>query len=150
MELTKKEMRNHFGIPEDMFIIGFVFRNQLRKSVPNLLEGYSIWKKNNPDKKSGLLLHTFFGEGWNIPKLANEYGIDQKEILTTYICKSCNNYIVTSFSGHQIDCPFCGGRPQAEALSTIGLYWYECDTCGASSGSADDWQEAKDNWNQRT
>ena len=49
-----------------------------------------------------------------------------------------------------LDCPFCGGRPQAEALSTIGLYWYECDTCGASSGSADDWQEAKDNWNKRT
>ncbi len=126
---TKKEMRKHFGIPEDMFIIGFVFRNQLRKSVPNLLEGYSIWKKNNPDKNSGLLLHTFFGEGWNIPKLANEYGIDQKEILTTYICKSCNNYIVTSFSGHQVDCPFCGDK---KGMSTTNVNlgvseWQLCD-----------------------
>ena len=44
----KELMRNFFGIPLDSFIIGFVFRNQLRKSVPNLLEGFKKFKKNNP------------------------------------------------------------------------------------------------------
>ena len=45
--------------------------------------------------------------------------------------------------------PFCGNDPQAVALETIGLYWYECDSCGASSGSAEDWVEARRLWNDR-
>jgi len=49
-----------------------------------------------------------------------------------------------------LDCPFCGGRPQSEALLTIQMYWYECADCGASSASGDDLQEAQDKWNQRT
>jgi hypothetical protein len=36
---AKKNLRNKFGLSNN-FIIGFVFRNQLRKSVPNLLDGY--------------------------------------------------------------------------------------------------------------
>ena len=48
-----------------------------------------------------------------------------------------------------LPCPFCGGHPQAEAMETIGLYWYECDDCGGASGSADDWVEARKKWNER-
>ena len=33
----REELRKKFNIPLDAFIVGFVFRNQLRKSVPNLL-----------------------------------------------------------------------------------------------------------------
>ena len=46
-------------------------------------------------------------------------------------------------------CPFCGQSPQAEAMDTIGIYWYECEGCGASSGSAQDWTQAKRLWNER-
>ena len=46
-----------------------------------------------------------------------------------------------------LGCPFCGGEPMAEALG--GMYWYECEDCTASSGHANDWEQAKKNWNMR-
>ena len=33
-------LRQRFGIPQNSYIIGYVFRNQLRKTVPNLLDGF--------------------------------------------------------------------------------------------------------------
>ena len=54
------KLRQKNDIEEDAFIVGFVFRNQLRKSVPNLLEGYAKWKaKYKPNKKTYLLFHTY-------------------------------------------------------------------------------------------
>jgi glycosyltransferase involved in cell wall biosynthesis len=103
----KKALRVKNDIPEDAFVIGFVFRNQLRKSVPNLLEGYKLWKKKNPNTKSRLLLHTHFGEGWNIHRLADEHGIDKKEIITTHICRACKSYEVKPFDGQDKDCGVC-------------------------------------------
>lgn len=100
-------LRNLQGIPNDTFIVGFVFRNQLRKSVPNLLEGFKELKKKNPKLKTKLLLHTHYGEGWNIPKLAREYDLQDEDILTTYICKACNKYAIQQFHGQELDCPFC-------------------------------------------
>jgi len=114
------ELRSKFNIDKNKFIVGFVFRNQLRKSVPNLLEGYSIWKKENNIKNSGLLLHTHFGEGWNIMKLAKEYDIDPKEIFTTYICKACGNYEVKNFNGQDLDCGFCGNK-KSQITTNVGL-----------------------------
>ena len=55
-------------IPMDAYVVGFVFRNQLRKSVPNLLEGFSIFKNRTKGKNSKLLLHTSLEEGWDIFK----------------------------------------------------------------------------------
>ena len=60
----------------DEFIIGFVFRNQLRKSVPNLLDGFVEFKNSNPQSKAKLLLHTHWSEGWDIPRLLREKNID--------------------------------------------------------------------------
>ena len=101
-------LRAQNNIPRDAFIVGFVFRNQLRKSVPNLLEGYQIFKKNHPEiKNPRLLLHTHWAEGWNIHKLAGEYGISQTEILTTYVCRECGRYEVKPFTGHDLKCKFC-------------------------------------------
>jgi glycosyltransferase involved in cell wall biosynthesis len=107
-EHARKELRNKFSIPLDAFVVGFVFRNQLRKSVPNLLEGYRDFKKQNPTVNARLLLHTHFGEGWKIPKLCKEYGIDEKEVLTTYVCKNCLGHSVENFSGQDIRCSSCG------------------------------------------
>lgn len=112
----KSNLRNKFNIDKDKFLVGFVFRNQLRKSVPNLLEGYAIWKKQNNIKNSGLLLHTHFSEGWNILKLAQEYNIDPREIYTTYICRACGEYEVKNFVGQDLDCKYC--RSQKSQITT--------------------------------
>ena len=117
----RQELRSKFSIPQDAFITGFVFRNQLSKSVPSLLEGYALWKKSNPSiKNTYLLLHTHWGEGWNIHKLALELGVDTKEILTTYICKNCNNYEVKNFTGQDLDCNFCGAK-KSQITTNVGL-----------------------------
>ena len=106
----RKDIRNKFNIPLDAYVVGFVFRNQLRKSVPNLLEGYRDFKKQNPAVKTRLILHTHFSEGWKIPKLCDEYEIDKEEVLTTYVCKSCLNHSIESFKGQEVKCLSCGAE----------------------------------------
>ena len=44
----RKALRKSNNINEEDFIIGFVFRNQLRKSVPNLLQGFKKVQRNQP------------------------------------------------------------------------------------------------------
>ena len=105
----KKKLRKRHNIEEDAFVIGFVFRNQLRKSVPNLLEGYAKWKEQEkPKKKTYLLFHTYWKEGWNIHKLAKEYNIDVSEILTTHVCRKCGEYEVKPYEKEEVKCPYCG------------------------------------------
>lgn len=117
----RNNLRSKFNIPLDAFIIGFVFRNQLRKSVPNLLEGYALWKRSNPKiKNTFLLLHTHWSEGWNIYKLADELGVPKEEIITTYICKECGNYEIKQFTGQDIDCPICGSK-KSQTTTNVGL-----------------------------
>ena len=117
----REELRKKHNIPLDSFIIGFVFRNQLRKSVPNLLEGYALWKRQNPQiKNTYLLLHTHWSEGWNIHKLAKEYGIDLREILTTYICKNCHEYEIKPFQGQDLNCKFCKSE-KSQITTSVGL-----------------------------
>ena len=53
----RQELRARFNLNQDDFIIGFVFRNQLRKSLPNLLDGFNNFIKSNPESKAKLLLH---------------------------------------------------------------------------------------------
>jgi len=105
-EEKRKFIRQKNNIPLDSFIVGFVFRNQLRKSVPNLLEGFQKFKKKYPSAK--LLLHTSWAEGWNINKLAKEYKVDPKDIYTTLVCKSCSSYTVKNFEKQEEDCQICG------------------------------------------
>ncbi|MAF25104.1 hypothetical protein CL634_05965 [bacterium] len=119
--LTRSNNRKKFGIAEDAFIVGFVFRNQLRKSVPNLLEGYKKFLDDNPElskRGSKLLLHTNFSEGWNIHRLANEAGVDKQDILTTYCCFDCGSYGIHTFEGQQQKCPYCN---KEKSYSTTGI-----------------------------
>ena len=105
-ENKRLELKKKFKV-DDNFVVGFVFRNQLRKSVPNLLEGFKKFQDSMPDAKAKLLLHTNFAEGWKITSLAKEYKIDSLNILTTYICKDCLEYEVKPFSEQEQDCPYC-------------------------------------------
>ena len=117
----RKQLRIDNDIDPDAFIIGFVFRNQLRKSVPNLLEGYAKWKKEaKPKKKTYLLLHTFWKEGWNIHSLAKEYGIPKEEILTTYVCKKCSSYEVKTYTGEDQNCKHCGSE-KSQVTTSVGF-----------------------------
>ena len=104
----RNKLRREFDIDKDTFVIGFVFRNQLRKSVPNLIKGYKDFKKENPTVKTKLLLHTHFGEGWDVHRLCDEHQVDKDDIITTHICRSCMKYEVKSFYGQDVKCKYCG------------------------------------------
>lgn len=118
----RKDLRFHNDIDEKDFVVGFVFRNQLRKSVPNLLQGYQLFKKYNPSVKSKLLLHTCWSEGWDIPKLMEEHGVKKEEVLTTYVCKHCKRYKIKFFDGQEKDCPHCKAKNQLVTTHpTIGV-----------------------------
>lgn len=113
----RKNLRERYGL-SDEFIIGFVFRNQLRKSVPNLLEGFKIFKSKNPDSNAKLLLHTHWLEGWDINKLISEKGIDKLDILTTYVCSNCGSYHISPYQGQKKDCPNCGSKETVNTTNT--------------------------------
>lgn len=119
----RRELRAKQKINKNKFIIGYVFRNQLRKSVPNLFEGYSLWKKQTNYPDSALLLHTSFKEGWDIPKLAGEYSIPLEEILTTFICRNCLNYQVRSIevSNGQVEDMDCASCNAEKSCITTGV-----------------------------
>jgi glycosyltransferase involved in cell wall biosynthesis len=104
----RDNLRKFHNISKDDFIVGFVFRNQLRKSVPNLLDGFKIFKEKVSNAK--LLLHTHWSEGWDIPRLIEEKGIDARDILTTYFCSRCESYKVHPFIGQGKKCPSCGSE----------------------------------------
>lgn len=134
-EEKRLELRNRFGIPKDAFVIGFVFRNQLRKSVVNLLQGFKKFCQENPESNAYLLLHTHWNEpnGWNIPQRIKEVGVDPSRVLTTYICRNCLQYEVKPFQipkehwgskildpryGENQDCRFCGAKKAQVTTST--------------------------------
>jgi len=106
----KAQLRQHHGIPQNAYIIGFVFRNQLRKSVPNLLDGFSQFLRQEPRANARLLLHTHWGEGWDIPRLLQEKNIDPSLVLTTYFCNKCSSYEIRPFSGQGLQCRACGNK----------------------------------------
>ena len=106
----RENLRQYHGITQNSYIIGFVFRNQLRKSVPNLLDGFSMFLKQEPQVNARLLLHTHWGEGWDIPRLLEEKKIDPNLILTTYFCNKCGAYEVRPFSGQGQKCKACGNQ----------------------------------------
>ena len=113
----REALRQKQNIKPDEFIIGFVFRNQLRKSVPNLLEGYKLFIEKNPDSKAKLLFHTSWHEGWDIPRLLKEKGISSDSILTTYFCHACREFEIRKFKNHKENCRFCGGEKTQETSS---------------------------------
>jgi len=100
------EIKSRFGLPQDSFIIGFVFRNQLRKLINTQIEAYSLFKKHNPEiKNTFLYTHTHYGEGWDIHRLCQQYGVDPREVLCTYICKETKQYFIAPFHGQDLENP---------------------------------------------
>lgn len=117
----KNVLRDKFSIDRDCFIFGFVFRNQLRKTVGDLIHAFKIFKENHPLSKPKLLLHTNWREGWDIIRLCNDYKVPLEDVLTTYICPLCRNYTVKSFSGHFISCNNCGCDKMQTTSTSLGV-----------------------------
>ena len=111
----RKALRDYHGIGDD-FIIGFVFRNQLRKSVPNLIDGFKLFKKKHP--KSKLLLHTHWSEGWDINRILEEKSIPYSDVLTTYVCSKCGAYHVRPYNGQEQNCNVCGSQKTLNTTNT--------------------------------
>lgn len=115
---NKKALKQKFGL-QNNFVIGFVFRNQLRKSVPNLLDGFLEFKKKHSESKPKLLLHTHWGEGWDIPRLMREKNIDASDVYTTYFCKACKNYEIKPFQGQDLGCRACGTQKSVSTTNIV-------------------------------
>jgi hypothetical protein len=75
-----------------------------------------MFKKDCP--KAKLLLHTHWAEGWDIPRLIEEKGLNKEDILTTYFCKACGEYEVRPFTGQEQNCRFCGTE---KSLNTTNI-----------------------------
>lgn len=115
----KRAIRKQNGISDDTFIIGFVFRSQIRKEIKPLLEGFAQFKKLYPDKKVKLLLHTNFTEGWDIPRFLEELDIPLTDILTTYYCRNCGEYEIKTPLGSNQPCKHCGEK---ESQNYCGIH----------------------------
>jgi len=105
----RSSLRKKFGL-EDAFVFLKLGRSQLRKHYPNLLDGFKIFKSRNPSVKAKLLFHTHWGEGWNLPQLIKDKGIDPNDVLTTYYCRACREWEIRPFFGLNQDCPHCHSK----------------------------------------
>jgi glycosyltransferase involved in cell wall biosynthesis len=115
----RAELKKKHNLPTDSFGVLFMFRNQLRKLVDKLIEGYALFKKENPEIKNTYLhLHTCAREGWRIPDLAKEYNVPLSEIYFTYICRATKEYFVLPYSGEEIDNPKNGIK---KSLITVDI-----------------------------
>lgn len=86
------------------------FRNQTRKSIPNILDGFKLFKERNPSTDLRLIFVTSLQEGWDIPRLLVERGLSLQDVYFAYYCRQCKNWEIRPFSGHDQDCPICGSK----------------------------------------
>lgn len=120
-EEDRRNLRVSNNIDPNSYIIGFVFRNQLRKSVPNILEGFKMFINQEPNSNAKLLLHTHWAEGWDIPRILEEKKINPNLVLTTYFCNDCGSYEVRPFSGQGQQCRSCGSKNLNTTNTTHGV-----------------------------
>lgn len=107
------DLRRRFGIGDNTVVFLFVGRNQLRKQFVQCLEAFGQFKREQPHADVKLWFHTSFserGQGWDIPKMAAYYDVKMEDILSTYVCKTCGQWLVNGYKGEDLDCPYCGAK----------------------------------------
>ena len=116
------EILSKNNLPQDSFIIGFVFRNQLRKLINTQIEAYAQFKRVNPEVKNTFLYtHTHYGEGWDINRLCEQYGVNKHEVLCTYICKETKQYFIAPFQGQDIENPITKNKTLITTNVALGV-----------------------------
>ena len=111
--VDKKEVRKRVGLPEDIFIIGTVMRNQVRKLYPDLMQAFAQLLETAPvdiANKSYLYLHCAYPDvGWDIPRLLKEHGIAHRTYFT-YYCLDCKEIYPSFFQDGKAPCRLCGAH----------------------------------------
>lgn len=108
-DMEKKNIiRRANGMPEDIYILGTVMRNQPRKLFPELFKLFKKFITDTGRKDVYLYCHTAFPDvGWNIPELIMDSEIGSR-LLFTYKCVNCNNISVSHFADSVQFCNNCG------------------------------------------
>lgn len=117
----RANLRKRFNLDDNTTVFLFVGRNQLRKQFVHCIEAFGQFKRENPTAKVKLWFHTSYsekGQGWDIPKMAAYYGVNMEDILATYICKKCGNWIVHPYVGEDVNCPICKAE---KSLITVNI-----------------------------
>lgn len=125
---NKVQLREHFGIPNDAFVLMTVMRNQPRKLFPHLIRLFVKYLakcvedgKIDLAKKSYMYFHTSMPDrGWDIPKYLLDNGIAHK-VYFTYICKHCRQYFSSLFTGELTSCNHCHQVSAVMTNTTDGL-----------------------------
>lgn len=83
--IDKMKARKIFGFKKKHTIFGYVGTNSRRKEIPRLMEAFANEFKKNKDVK--LWLHTvrWDDRGWNLPYLAEFFGIKKQVFFTPYL-----------------------------------------------------------------
>lgn len=109
----KTKSKLNTGLTDDVFIVGTVMRNQIRKLYPDLMQAFREFLDTAPEdiaKKTYLYLHCAYPDvGWDIPRLIKEHGIGHKTYFT-YYCIDCQEIYPSFFQDGKAPCKFCGGK----------------------------------------
>ncbi len=121
---SKSVVRQKYGINENLYIIGMVARNQVRKLFDNLIVSFKKFLEfASPDiqQKSFLYLHTAYPEkaGWNLAKIIKESGVGHK-IIFSYQCRLCKHSFCSIFQDARIICPKCSELAAVTVTSDTG------------------------------
>jgi Glycosyltransferase len=102
-----KQIRNEFGIRDDVYIIGTVMRNQRRKLFPALIQAFRSYIKDTRSNNVFLYLHTSFPDaGWNLANLLHENEVSSR-VLMTYVCEKCKHVEASFFRDGKKVCSNC-------------------------------------------
>jgi len=155
----KAAHRRSVGMMTDVFIIGTVMRNQVRKLYPELFRSFRMFldkciADGNKElaAKTYLYVHTSYPDnGWEIPELLLEHGIGHK-VLFTYICNETKKSFISFFQDAKTANPANGhlsglmpnvsnGIERAELASIYNLFdvyvqYANCEGQGMSQPEA--------------
>ncbi len=105
---TKTYHKSRYGLPADSIIIGSVMRNQKRKLIAELFKVLRKLIDTTNNHNIFLYLHTSYPEkqGWPIPELLQEHGVENNVLFTYYSIKD-NSIFVSKYKGSKIPSPSC-------------------------------------------
>lgn len=123
--VDQRYARSQLGLPQDLFIVGMVARNQPRKRFDLLMMAFAEFAKDKEDAK--LYLHTGLHDvGFDLMDIARQLDISSKLIVTEDVQANHGvtperlNLIYNSFDVHALISLGDGfGLPVAESMATF-------------------------------